>query len=394
MTENEKRILDALSRSGSLSKRDLTSRCGIGWATAVKMVARLEEQGYIRPEGVERQKNSGVSPTVYTLSPAKPVALGIDVEYRRVRASIRNLRGEIMADLTTPTPDFDGPDDLVRFLCSLTEDFSARARAEGMVLEGIGIGAPNHLFRLSPLPAEAIRSALEARFGLKTRVDNNVRCLTHAVARFEPTGDSILVVTIRSGIGVGIVIDGKVYQGERGRAGELGHIPVDPDGPPCRCGRRGCLETIVNREVLSEKARAILGRGEPVSAEHGSAVSSSMGGILPSLFAAAKAGDPRAVETLTDTAGHLGRALARLLLVMDIRSIILYAAFGPDGDFIVPLVEKIIGDTVYPGLDFSLRYRELDDDIYVTGAAYLILRDYVENYPRVQEPAGRPTACS
>ena len=368
MTDNEKRILDVLSRAGPLSKRDITSRCAMSWATAVKMVARLEEQGFVRPEGIERQKNAGAPPTMYALSPKQPVALGIDLEYGRVHASIRNLRGEILEDRKLATPAFGEPEDLIAFLAGLAQDFIVSGKSGELQLEGIGIGLPNHLFDDGVVPGGKIESELGERFGIPVRVDNNIRCFAQAVARFEPTGGSILVVTIRSGIGVGIVIDGKVYQGERGRAGELGHILVDPHGRRCRCGKIGCLETIVNRDVLALRARETLGL--PESAEDGRP-------ILHALFSGARRGDAKALAIVTDAAKHLGEALARLLLVMDIGSVLLYAAFGPDGEILVPLLEEVIQSEVYPGLEFKLRYRELDEDSYVTGAAYLVLRDFV-----------------
>ncbi len=340
----------------------------MGWATAVKMVARLEEQGFIRPEGGERRKNAGVSPTVYSLSRTQPVALGIDVEYSRVHASIRNLRGEILEDRKLVTPTFGSPEDLIDFLADLADDFFRKAQERGMRLEGVGIGVPNHLFSDQAVLCDRIAKELGERLGLPVRADNNIRCFAEAVARFEPAGNSGLVVTIRSGIGVGIVIDGKVYQGERGRAGELGHFLVDPTGSRCRCGKVGCLETLVNRDALARSANEALAGSD--QAANGTA-------ILPSLFTAARAGNARASAVVFEAAERLGGALARLLLVMDIGSVLLYAAFGPDGDVMESLIEKVILSEVYPGLEFKLRYRELDEDSYVTGAAYLVLRDFV-----------------
>jgi predicted NBD/HSP70 family sugar kinase len=203
-----------------------------------------------------------------------------------------------------------------------------------------------------------VRDGIAARIALPVRVDNNIRCFTHAVARFEPIGGSLLVVTIRSGIGVGIVVDGVVYQGEKGRAGELGHLRIDPDGQPCRCGRRGCLETLVNRSIIGAQARSL-----------------SMS--IPEAFSAARAGNPEALAIVEGIAAHLGPALASLILVTDIQSIILSADFGPDGTALIdPLAERVAQE-LCPDMGFDLGYRELDDRSYVTGAAFLVLRDFV-----------------
>ncbi len=357
MTENERRILDLLSRSGPLTKRDLTSRCGMGWATAVKMVARLEEEGYLRSEGFERRRNAGKSPLVYALSPSRPVAIGIDVEYGRTRAGLRNLRGESLGDIVLPTPPLRDREELVGFLARLAREMIAKAATAGIVPEGVGVGIPTHLFGSGAVRAEDVEAGLRRTLDLPVRVDNNIRCFTHAVERRESPGGSILVITVRSGIGVGIVVDGSVYRGERGRAGELGHTRVDPLGAPCRCGGHGCLETVVNREILAARAAPR---------------------TLEGLFGAAKAGDTDAGLVVAEAAGRLGSAFAQLLLVTDIRSLRLYAAFGPDGDVLLTLLRSRIEASVYPGLEFSLAYRELDEETYVAGAAFLVLRDFVD----------------
>ena len=256
MTENERRILNELSKESPLSKRDITQRCGMGWATAVKLMTRLEEQGYIVPFGNERQNQAGKTATVYMLSPRKPVALGVDIEYSRARLNIRNLSGVCLFESVRATPSFNSPAELTAFLSLLVDEAKAEAVKLGLDLEGGGIGVPSHLFGNKGVPYGEIAASLSALAGFPVTMDNNIRCFTAAVASQEFAPRSLLVVTIRSGIGVGIVLDGQIYQGERGSAGEIGHFPVDPKGALCRCGKHGCLETIVNREALAADLQA------------------------------------------------------------------------------------------------------------------------------------------
>jgi predicted NBD/HSP70 family sugar kinase len=347
MTENERRILSELVKVSPLSKRDITERCGMGWATAVKLMSRLEEQGYILPSGNERQNQAGKSAMVYSLSPSKPVAIGIDIEYARARLNIRNLARECLYENERVTPAFSSPDDLAGFLDALLQEAVAKAGATGLSLEGAGIGVPSHLFGIEGVPYMKIAEALSSRAGFPVTVDNNIRCFTAGIASLEKPQASMLVVTIRSGIGVGIVIDGRIYQGERGCSGEIGHFPVVQNGAQCRCGKTGCLETIVNRDALA------------------------------TILAASVNGDVEAQIQVTDAAELLGKAIATMMLVLDIRSVAIYAELGDLGNTLLAPVRQAVEGAVYPGFDFSIRYQTLDAEAYVAGAARLVLDEFV-----------------
>jgi predicted NBD/HSP70 family sugar kinase/DNA-binding MarR family transcriptional regulator len=347
MTENERRILGELAKVSPLSKRDITERCKMGWATAVKLMTRLEEQGYLLPFGNERQNQAGKSATVYSLSPTRPVALGIDIEYTRSRWTIRNLSRECLFETERSTPEFLSPDDLVGFLDTLLREASAKAADLGIVLEGAGIGVPSHLFGTRALPYAAIAETLSSRAGLPVTVDNNIRCFSAGIASLGQPQASMLVVTVRSGIGVGIVMDGRVYQGERGCSGEIGHFPVAVDGARCRCGKTGCLETLVNREVLASD------------------------------LAAARSGDQGAQKRVANAAGLLGKAIATTMLVLDIRTVAVFAELGDLGKTLLEPLRLAAQEGVYPGFDFAMRYETLDAEAYVAGAARLVLDEFV-----------------
>lgn len=347
MTENERRILAELANATALSKRDITERCGMGWATAVKLMTRLEEQGYLVPSGNERQNQAGKSATVYSLSPVKPAALGIDIEYTRSRWTIRNLARQSLFEAQRATPLLACADDLVDYLATLLHEALARAEALALVLGGAGIGVPSHLFGRNSLPYAAIAETLSARCGIPVTIDNNIRCFTAGIASLREPQAGMLVVTVRSGIGAGIVMDGRVYQGERGGAGEIGHFPVAANDRLCRCGKTGCLETLVNRDLLAAD------------------------------LIHASAGDADARQRVLDAAGLLGRAIATTLLVLDIRSVAVYAELGDLGSTLLDPIRNAVQQAVCPGSQFDIEYQTLDPEAYVAGAARLVLDDFV-----------------
>lgn len=348
LTDNERLILNELAVAATpLSKRDITQRCGMGWATAVKLMTRMEEQGFIVSSGNERQNQAGKSAMVYALSSTKPAAVGIDVEYSRARVNIRNLSRECLFESELSTPQFKSVADLTAFLERLLRQAAQKAAKLGITLEGGGVGVPSHLFGREGVPFAGIAKDLAARVGMPITVDNNIRCFTAAIASLPAAPTSLLVVTIRSGIGVGIVMDGRIYQGERGCSGEIGHFPVERNGVLCRCGKTGCLETVVNRETLAAE------------------------------LAAATDGDKVSQKRVKAAAELLGRAVATMMLVLDIRHVAIYAELGEAGQQLLVPIRETIEKTVNPGFDCDVRYETLDAEAYVAGAARLVLDEFV-----------------
>jgi predicted NBD/HSP70 family sugar kinase len=347
MTDNERLILRELARAAPLSKRDITRRCGMGWATAVKLITRLEEQGYVVSSGAARQNQAGKSAAVYALSPSRPAAVGVDVEYGRTRLAIKNLLRQGLFECEQPTPAIGDSRGLERFLEHALLLAKRRAGELGISLQGGGIGVPSHLLGQAVVPYSAIAETLTRRLGFPVQVDNNVRSFAVAIASLRAEHESMLVVTVRSGIGVGIVLNRRIYQGERGCSGEIGHFPVEPNGAACRCGKHGCLETVVNRDILA------------------------------ATLAAASRGDRAARKRLAYAAGLLGRAIGEMLLVLDIRRVTIYAELGALGPMLLEPVRSAILSTTTPGFDCAIDYETLDSEAYVAGAARLVLDEYV-----------------
>lgn len=348
MTRNEQLILRELSVAGApLSKRDVTHRCGMGWATAVKLMTRLEEQGYIVPSGNERQNQAGKSATVYSLSTIRPAAIGIDIEYRRVRLTIWNLLGQCLFQSELPTPVLKGPEGLIDFLETLLRRGASKAEKLGVALDGAGVGVPSRLFGAEAVPYAMVGERLSAHLGFPVVVDNNIRCFAAAIASLQNLSDSMLVVTVRSGVGVGIVVDGRIYQGDKGSAGEIGHFPVEKKGLPCRCGKSGCLETVVNRDALAESLTLAL------------------------------AGDRTARKRFDDLAEQLGKAIALGMMMLDIRRVVIFAELGEYGVKLLDPLRKAIAEVAVPGFQCDIGYESLDANAYVAGAARLVLDKFV-----------------
>ena len=190
----------------------------------------------------------------------------------------------------------------------------------------------------------------------------------------KPTGadlsfgvEDFLVVTIGRGVGMGIVLNGQLYRGKHGGAGEIGHTVLDPDGPLCGCGNRGCLETYVSdphllRMAAEAAAQGAL-RGEVATVED--------------LLALARDGDHAAQAIYAQVGEKLGRTIANLINALNPTLIIISGEGMRAADFIVESLHATIDRHVMPGLagDADVRIDLMSDDAWARGAASLVLQE-------------------
>ena len=217
MTVNERRILTLLSKQGPLTKQEMVQRGGMSWATAVKMVGRLQEAGILLCTG--SKPSSGRKPAyLYDLARYKPLALGIDVEYYTTTLVLSNLKNDVLVSETTSTPQKPTDRDLQQFLRRQVRSFLRRHVPSSSFFAGIGVGLPLRLFSYRIELFHDFAQALSQMLKLPVRVDNNVRAYTMYkkwVGLASPH-NNFVVVSIRTGIGTGIYYQGSLMKGEQG----------------------------------------------------------------------------------------------------------------------------------------------------------------------------------
>ena len=368
MTSNERRILALMSHYGPLTKRALCRSGKMGWATVTKLVNRLESQQVILNVGTSnRDKHVGKNSYVYDLNHEKPLFVGVDVEYRRTTVGICNLRQRIVHERQYETPTNPTEDELVSFVTSCVRDAQNTYRQNDVSFYGgVGVGVPLRLIRDDDWTFSSLRLKLATVLPLPVSVENNIRAYTIQEAR-KIAASTFAVVSIRNGVGLGIMVDGNLYSGEDGFAGEIGHILEQPNGKRCRCGKIGCLETVVNEHELVSAYRQRL------------ATSLREGIDTPErLFTDAYRNNDQAVAVLDEFAEPLGRALSILLLLLDIRCIYLVGNFGEYGQVWIPQLNSVISKHKHSHHTFDLTYRRLNENGYLLGAALLSATEYLD----------------
>lgn len=305
-------------------------------------------------------------------------AIGVDVGGTKTLAVLVDGSGAVHAEARAPTPD-DG-DALLDAIAELVAEIRPRTPAIG-----IGVGAPGLVdasgtLRFAPnLPAVrdlGVRAGLEARVpGSWVRVGNDATCAGWAerVLGAARGHDHVLMVTLGTGIGGGIVAGGRLIEGVNGFAGEFGHMVVDRNGPRCPCGKQGCWERFASGTGLAR-----LGR-EAAEAGEASRIVSLAGGAIGAVrgehvTAAAAEGDPEALAVMARFAWWLGLGLANLANIFDPESIVIGGGLiGAEVAFLQP-VREAFDDLVEAGPDrppIAILAAELGERAGAIGAALL-----------------------
>lgn len=184
-----------------------------------------------------------------------------------------------------------------------------------------------------------VAGELGLRFDLPTLVDNDANCAAVAAHRIVTGGcESLVAVTLGTGIGGGVILDGKLLRGANGFAGEPGHMVIDPDGPLCPCGQRGCWETFASGTGLARLARAAAadGRAPNVLAAAGGSLDAIRGEHVTDLL---DGRDPGALEVFGTFAGYVALGVANLVMLLDPEAVVIGGGVSTHGD----LLEQLVG---------------------------------------------------
>ncbi|HEU4335462.1 MAG TPA: ROK family protein, partial [Candidatus Eisenbacteria bacterium] len=330
--------------------------------------------------------SGGRPPVVLEFQDDAFAILGVEMGASHVAVALTDLRGRVIATRQADHPvrtDPHGTRDLILRSC---EECLAGQPAGARRLVGIGVGVPSpvdpkHPDRLSEvvLPDWHGRLGLDGlseRFGVPLMVDNDAN-LAALGERWWGAGRNVndfAYIKVATGLGLGHVIDGRIYRGATGVAGEIGHMAIDPHGPPCVCGLRGCLATFVGAQALVERTRALLAE-HPASALAGTELT------LHSIEDAALAGDRLALAVVHEAAEHLGIAVASLLNLMNPAMVILGGGLARLGGVLLdPLRETVRRRTLISSLvACDIRTSQLGERASAVGAATMVLEAALED---------------
>lgn len=305
-------LLRHLHQQGELSRSELVEATGLNRSTIAALVAELVDRGIVTQQrAVAARSGAGRPSYLVTASGGAVYGLAVDLEVQSVTMAAIGLGGDLLARRSwTHHGQSSRPAPVVARIVQAAKDI-AREVHPGVCV-GVGVGVPGNVRAEDGLVLDApnlgwrnvtFGASLQKAFDVPVRCSNDADLAALAEhQRGAAVGCHEVVCLIgRVGIGSGIVSAGLPYRGAHGYAGEVGHMTMDPTGPPCHCGRNGCLEQYAGEAAILAAAR-----------EQGLDAAD-----ISSVFAAARAGDECAVRAVDRVAEHLARGVRNLVNVLD-----------------------------------------------------------------------------
>jgi predicted NBD/HSP70 family sugar kinase len=366
---NQSLVLGLVRDQGPISRTDIAERADLSPATITDITAVLIEQGliYEHEAGVS---TGGRRPILLALNRQAGLVLGAKLTDREIVSALIDLDAEIVDRQTAALGDDGSLEHVVDVLAGLVADL--RSRHPGRRIFGLGLGLAgvvdrrSGVCRFSPFfqwHDVPIGRLLEERLALPVVLDNDVNTLTLAEQWFGAGAGvaDFLVVTLGRGVGMGMVLDGRLYRGGNGGAGEFGHATMATDGPLCDCGKRGCLEALVSSPALLRRLQSTLGSDV----------------TFDEAVALARAGDPTARAVFAEAGRILGLALSHLINIFNPPLLIVGGEGAVAADlFLDPLRETLRANS-FDGFfgDLRLVVEGWGDDAWARGAAGLMIEE-------------------
>lgn len=316
------------------------------------------------------------------MKPANLV-VGVDLGGTSVKTGLVSVEGKILYQNKFPSLATEPRAVVLKQIATSVRD--AMEHTGGAAVSGIGIGTPGMVNdegvvkgppNFADFEGLNLRIELERAFGLPVRVENDANAAAIAESRFgagKPHPDFLFVIW-GTGVGGGIILDRTIFRGPAGGAGEIGHICIDHQGPPCNCGSRGCIEAYVGQRYLSQRT------AERLNDHKGSKLLRLVGGnpdaIEPVYIAqAAREGDAFAREVLLEAGSLLGVALGAVMNTMDLRVSIIGGGISGAGDYVMDAIKRSVQEHVLKPSrpDIRVLPAKLGNTAGILGAAGLVL---------------------
>jgi predicted NBD/HSP70 family sugar kinase len=363
-------VMQALAAGENVTRAAVAVEVGLTRATVSTLVDELLAAGLVEERGAQRPGTVGRPGTALALSERGPAGVGAEVGIDHLAACVVDLRGTVRCRAAVPAANRSRPAaEVLAQLAELTALVTAEAATLGLRPVGTTVAVPGlvgrdrgTVLRAPNLGWEDV--AVAELLGHATVVENEANL--GALAELWLGGHERLAdfvhVSAEIGIGAALVVEGRLFRGARGFAGELGHVPVHPEGPLCSCGAHGCLETYAGEEALLRAAGVGTGGG-------------------PALRAAAADGDPAALKALEEAGAALGIALSGAVNLLDPQAVVVGGPLAELTPWLLPGVRRELADRV---TDRQWRPEDvvtsrLGRDGVLRGAAYSSVRTVLED---------------
>lgn len=382
-------LLKHLYFNKELSCADLSLLTDKSLPHTSKALYELVEKGLVQESGYAHS-TGGRRPQMYTIRPDMLYIVSVAMDQFVTRFSILDMHNRIIGTEEKVALDLASATDA---LAALGQHLTAFIEQSGIRKEkfaGIGIGMPGFVdaanginysfFSVAGVAKGSITEYLELLTDLPVLIDNDSSLIALAEWRLGAARNRLnaMVINIGWGIGLGMILNGSLFKGERGFAGEFSHIPLFNNNKICSCGKMGCLETETSLSVIAEKAVAGISEGRTTSLRGLSL--DNLEDAFRKIMDAAARGDKYAVELLSQAAYHIGRGVAILIHVLNPGLIILSGRGALAGRLWLAPVQQALNEHCIPKIaeNVEMMISSLGYDAERLGAAALVMEHYDE----------------
>lgn len=366
---NQSLVLGIVRERGPISRTEIAQAALLSLATVSGITGEMIAEGLIYEEQ-QGSSTGGRRPILLALNRQAGLVLGVKLSESQLIVALTDLGAHVVTRQAAPLDDDRSPAAVVEKLGGIVDLLRAAHPAKRIF--GLGLGMAGVIdrragcCRFSPFLRwrdVPLRALLEERLGLPVVLENDVNTLAMAESWFGAGAGvhDFLVVTLGRGIGMGMILNGQLYRGGGGGGGEFGHLTIDPDGPRCECGKKGCLEAFASEPAVLRRVRAALGRDAS----------------MVEAVELARAGDCAVAEIFAETGRTLGLALACLVNLFNPPLLIV----GGEGAYVLDLLRGPLEETLrahaFDGFFEQLRLvaEPWGDDAWARGAASLMLEE-------------------
>jgi predicted NBD/HSP70 family sugar kinase len=393
-------VLQHIAAGEPVSRARIAANTSLTKTTVSSLVDDLVSARLVTELGPEARGEIGRPGSALVLNRAGFVGIGLEINVDYLSVCVANLVGEVRYLRTRPRDNRgQSPAKVLGRAVRMTRTAIEAAEAARLTVAGLAVAVPGPvetdrgLLRLAPnlgwvdVPIAEILSDRFATRDLPVLADNEANLAALGELWFGGHDEltDFVHVSGEIGVGGGVIIGGELFRGVRGFAGEIGHVTVDPDGPRCRCGARGCLEQVAGQEAILRAAGLTGAVGTSLGQPHGS---------VAELLARARAGDPRTLKAVESAGRALGMGLSATVNIVDPSAVVLgglYAALEPwlRQPLLEELRERAITHRWSPAQVLASR---LGPDAAVRGAAGAVVKRVLSEPAAVFRAPGRHVA--
>lgn len=344
-----KRMISYLIVHGNSTIMELTRALDLSVPTVTKMIDEMCQLGILNEFG-KMETNEGRHPHLYGLNPDAACFLGVDLKNNGVNLGLINFNGDLLEDHMNIPYHFENSLEGLKSLCQVINEFVNHCQVERDKIVNVNVNLSG---RVNPesgysyswfnLGEEPLTVTMSQMTGLHVTIDNDTRAMTYGefLRGNNRAKRDILFVNVSWGLGLGIIIDGKIYTGKSGFAGEFGHTPVFDNEVICHCGKKGCLETEASGSAVHRKLAQRIAAGEnSILADAFTADPQSV--TLETIIDAVGREDMLCIEIIEEVGSKLGKQIAGLINLFNPELVIIGGLLSMTGDYLLQPIRTAI----------------------------------------------------